>query len=122
MNESENNILFAIIDKSSNTHIGNIKLGDIHPVHKYADIGLIIGNKNYWGKGIGTEAIKLVSQYAFENLNLMKVIAGIYENNVGSIKAFKKCGFKEAYVKKDTYFFENKFIDAIYFELYNNKL
>ena len=122
MNESENNILFAIIDKSSNTHIGNIKLGDIHPVHKYADIGLIIGNKNYWGKGIGTEAIKLVSQYAFENLNLRKVIAGIYENNVGSIKAFKKCGFKEAYVKKDTYFFENKFIDAIYFELYNNKL
>ena len=41
MNNSNNNILFAIVDKESDKHIGNIKLGDIHPVHKYADIGLV---------------------------------------------------------------------------------
>lgn len=122
MNNSENNILFAIIDKSSNKHIGNIKLGNIHPVHKYADIGLIIGDKNYWGKGIATKSIQLVTEYAFNNLNLRKVIAGIYENNIGSIRAFEKCGFKRAYIKKDTYFFEDRYINAIVFELYNKNL
>lgn len=119
MNNSENNILFAIIDKSSDKHIGNIKLGNIHPVHKYADIGLIIGDKNCWGKGIGTKSIQLVTDYAFNKLNLRKVIAGVYEYNIGSIRAFEKCGFKRAYVKKDTYFFEGNYIDAIVFELYN---
>lgn len=119
MNNSENNILFAIIDKSSDKHIGNIKLGNIHPVHKYADIGLIIGEKNCWGKGIGTKSIQLVTDYAFNKLNLRKVIAGVYEYNIGSIRAFEKCGFKRAYVKKDTYFFEGNYIDAIVFELYN---
>lgn len=119
MNNSENNVLFAIIDKSSDKHIGNIKLGNIHPVHKYADIGLIIGEKNFWGKGIGTKSIQLVTDYAFNKLNLRKVIAGVYEYNIGSIRAFEKCGFKRAYVKKDTYFFEGNYIDAIVFELYN---
>ncbi len=119
MNNSDNNILFAIIDKSSDKHIGNIKLGNIHPVHKYADIGLIIGDKNYWRKGIATKSINLVSEYAFNDLNLRKVLAGVYKNNIGSIRAFEKCGFKKAYVKKDTYFFEGSYIDAIVFELYN---
>lgn len=119
MNNSENNVLFAIIDKSSDKHIGNIKLGNIHPVHKYADIGLIIGDKNYWGKGIGTKSIQLVTEHAFDNLNLRKVLAGVYEYNIGSIRAFEKCGFKRAYVKKDTYFFDGNYIDAIVFELYN---
>lgn len=122
MNSSENNILFAIIDKESDKHIGNIKLGGIHPVHKYADIGLVIGDKNYWGRGIATNAISLVCKYAFDELNLRKVFAGVYENNIGSIKAFKKCGFKKAYIKKDTYFFNGDFIDAFVFELYNKNL
>lgn len=122
MNNSDNNVLFAIIDKESDTHIGNIKLGNIHPIHKYADIGLIIGDKTYWGRGIATNAIKLVSEYAFDELNLRKVFAGVYENNIGSIRAFEKCGFRKAYIKEDTYFFDGKFIDAIVFELYNKKL
>ena len=119
MNNSNNNILFAIVDKESDKHIGNIKLGDIHPVHKYADIGLVIGDKNYWGRGIATNAINLVSKYAFDILNLRKVFAGVYEKNIGSIKAFEKCGFKKAYTKKDTYFFDDQYIDAFVFELYN---
>lgn len=122
MNNSENNILFAIVDKESDAHIGNIKLGNIHPIHKYADIGLLIGDKNYWGRGIATNAIKLVSEFAFDELNLRKVFAGVYENNIGSIRAFEKCGFKKAYIKKDNYFFDGKFIDAFVFELYNENL
>lgn len=119
MNDSDNNFLFAIIDKCSDKHIGNIKLGNVHPVHKYADIGLIIGDKSYWNKGIATKAIGIICEYAFQELNLRKVFAGVYETNIGSIKAFEKNGFKRAYVKRDTYFFEDKYIDAIVFELYN---
>lgn len=117
---NQSNVMFAIIDKKTNNHIGNIKLGNINQFHKFADIGIIIGQKEFWNKGIGSKAIYLVVNYAFSRLNLRKVFAGIYENNIGSIKAFEKCGFKKSFVEKDKYFFEGEYIDAIIYEKYNS--
>src|SRR5260370_22360467 len=59
MNESDANYFFGIFLKRGNLHIGNIKIGSIDPMHQFADIGLLIGNKNEWGKGYATEAISL---------------------------------------------------------------
>ncbi len=75
-------------------HIGNIKLGPINWIDRYADISLFIGEKDLRGKGYGTEAIKLLTDYAFKRLNLHKLRAGIYCRNVASINAFKKSGFE----------------------------
>lgn len=116
---NNNNITFAIVEKEKNKHIGNIKLGNINWIHRYAEIGLIIGEKDYWGKGIAREAIGLVVDYAFKGINLRKLNAGIYINNVGSIKAFQKCGFKQAFIEKEKYFFEGKYIDSITLEIFN---
>jgi RimJ/RimL family protein N-acetyltransferase len=87
-------ILLAICDKKHDLHIGNIKLGSINWYHRRAEISLLIGNKAYWGKGIATQAIQLISQFAFQTLNLNKLMAGAYKDNVGSIKAFQNCGYK----------------------------
>lgn len=89
-----NEIFFAICDKNNNKHIGNIKLGPINWYHRKADISLLVGDKKYWGKGIASESISLVVEFAFNVLNLNKVCAGYYINNIGSAKAFEKCGFK----------------------------
>ena len=74
-------------------HIGNIKLGPIHPIHKRADISLFIGDRKAWGLGLATEAISLVRDWAFMQLELHKLSAGIYGENIGSRRAFEKCGF-----------------------------
>jgi ribosomal-protein-alanine N-acetyltransferase len=95
VNNSNDSIIFGIFHKKSDTHIGNIKLGPINWHHKVSEMGLLIGDKSYWGKGYATEAIGLVSNYAFETLNLFKVTAGCYEGNVGSLKAFLKDDFRE---------------------------
>lgn len=88
-----NEILLAICDKKNDLHIGNIKIGPINWYHRRADISLFIGNKDYWGKGIATQAIQLMSQFGFNTLNLNKLMAGAYKHNFGSIKAFQKCGY-----------------------------
>jgi len=93
MNESQNNFLFGIFDQENDKHIGNIKIGNINYFHRYGDIGLLVGNKDYWGKGVATEAIGLVTKYGFEELNLNKVFAGMYSLNKGSYEAFIKNGF-----------------------------
>ena len=90
---SGNNYFFAICENDSAQHIGNIKLGPINNHHKRADIGILIGEKSFWGKGAGSEAISLITRYAFDVLGLRKVNAGCYSNNLGSEKAFLKCGF-----------------------------
>lgn len=73
-------------------HIGNIKIGPIHKFYSYADISYFIGDKNYWGKGLATEAIKSLLKFGFEVINLNKIQAGVFASNIGSIKALEKAG------------------------------
>lgn len=110
-----NNIepLFAICSIENDEHIGNIKLGPINPHHKYADISLFIGEKAYWGKGLATEAIKLLTNYGFKTLNLNKLCASAYVENIGSINAFKKCGYLEEGLLRKKYVSGDKLTDIV---------
>jgi len=110
---------FAIIAKDRNIHIGNIKLSGVNKNHKYGDVGLIIGRKEYYGRGIATECIRLVTEFAFKQLGLHKVWCGIYAPNTGSIKAFQKAGW-EIYAKDpQKCLFEGTYIDCIYLHKIN---
>ena len=85
---------FAICLLDQNRHIGNIKLGPINWLHRRADISLFIGDRQCWGQGYATEAISLVRDWAFQELDLQKLNAGIYVGNLGSRRAFEKSGFE----------------------------
>lgn len=93
INNSTDSILFGIYDNKS--HIGNIKLGPLVHKHCRASIGVVIGDKNYWGKGVASAAIENLVEYAFSAFDLKKLTAGCYAPNKGAIKAFIKNGFVE---------------------------
>ena len=111
---SSNHVIFAIIDKESDRHIGNITLNNINWVNRTADSGIMIGEKDFWGKGYGTEAIRLVSDYAFKRLNLHKVTAGIVAIHQASIKAFEKAGFEIEGQAKSQFFLDGQYYDSLY--------
>jgi len=102
MLKSQNDYLFAIITKDDQgKHIGNIKIGPIHPRHTYADISYFLGDRVYWGKGLVTQAIDLVTRFGFDVLGLYRIQAGVYEKNIGSIRALQKSHFvHEATLRK----------------------
>lgn len=77
----------------SNEHIGNIKIGFINNIYKRGELSLFIGAKEHWGKGLGSEAVRAVSSFSKEKLGLKKIEAGCYEDNLGSLRIFLKCGF-----------------------------
>ena len=85
---------FAICLASEGRHVGNIKLGPIQWLHRRADLSLFIGERKCWGQGYASEAIALVRDWAFRELDLQKLNAGIYSGNLGSRRAFEKCGFE----------------------------
>ena len=86
-------LLLGIFKKKELTHIGNIKLGPINRRHHVGDVGFLIGEKNEWGKGYATDAILMLCEYAFHQLDLVKITAGCYEKNEGSKRALLKAGF-----------------------------
>lgn len=108
----KNNLFFAIFLRGCGKHIGNIKLGPVNCKHGYGEIGIIIGDKMSWGKGIATEAIKLVKNYAFNKLKIHKLTAGAYSKNIGSIKAFQKAGFYIEGVLKKQCSCKGKYVDC----------
>ena len=99
-----NYYIYAICDKNTEEHIGNIKIGPLRRYDGISDLVTIIGNRNYWGNGVGTEAIKLVVQKAFFEGGLRKFSASIDSNNRGSLNAYQRAGFKlEAKLKNFFY-------------------
>jgi [ribosomal protein S5]-alanine N-acetyltransferase len=117
---SKKEILFGIFNSDDN-HIGNIKLGNIDYFHGYAEIGLLIGEKKLAEKGSGTKAIELVTVHAFQELKLRKVMAGVYANNIASIKAFEKNGFKRVGVYKSHRVCDEGIVDQFMYEMLNNQ-
>ena len=110
-NNSDDIYLFGIFTKSD-IHVGNIKLGPIKRNHSLAAISIFLGNKKYWGKGIGPDAIKLVTNFSFSELALNKLTAGMYSNNINSIKAFEKIGFVKEGLRVKHYKLGTNFIDV----------
>lgn len=107
------NVFLAIVLKDGDRHIGNIKLGPINWVHRFGDIGILIGEKDCWGKGYATEAIRLVVDYAFRSLDLHKLTASCYDPNRSSVKAFQKAGFDIEGARKAHFYHDGRYVDDI---------
>lgn len=90
---SPNSAFFGIKSHLLDRHVGNIKLGPIDEYHRPGDIGILVGDKAAWGKGIATTAISLITEIARNQLKLRKLTAGCYASNVGSQRAFENAGF-----------------------------
>lgn len=109
LNDSSNHHLFGIFDKKTTQHIGNIKLGFINTHHSSASVGLLIGDKDYWGKGLATEAIISITNWGFQSMDLQKIEASCYDTNIGSLKAFFKAGYTlEGYLRKKVIYKEQR--------------
>ncbi len=87
-------LFFGIFLKENGEHIGNIKLEPIDFKKKIATLGMLIGVKNYWGKGYATETLKMLINYSFNILDLEEINLGLLKQNIGALKAYEKSGFK----------------------------
>lgn len=102
--KSKNTIVLAIVDKKTDTHIGNCTIQNINWTNRHAEYAVIIGEKKFWRKGIGTEVAKLLIEHAFNRLNLNKVWLGVNTQNKGAVRSFEKAGFvREGILRQEIY-------------------
>ena len=109
-----NNYLCGIFKKDTNIHVGNVLLSRIDLINSNCNIGILVG-KEYWGEGIGTSAVSLMTDYALDVLKLHKVIAGVVEENIGSAKLFRKAGFTLEGIRREEFKFKGKFLNTLYY-------
>lgn len=112
VNQSTDSILFGIFLQDG-THIGNIKLGPINSANRRADVGLLLGDKGQWGKGYATRAIRLVSDFAFRDLGLVRLTAGCHQPNQGSLRSFMKAGYQHEGTLDNYWQCEGQGVDGI---------
>lgn len=90
---SENDLFLGIRDPRNDLHVGNLRLGPIDHNHRRAEIGIVIGERAAWGRGIASAALTLLQGIARDELGLWRLAASCYAANEGSRRAFEKAGF-----------------------------
>ena len=105
--------VFAICTVYSNLHIGNISLQQINHKNKSAEFAILVGNKDYWGKGFSKEAGKLIFDYGFNILKLHRIYCGTNKENILMQKLAIALGMKEEGCKKEALFKNGNFYDVL---------
>lgn len=93
--------------------IGNIQFLDIHWRGLHTEIGIMIGEKDYWDQGYGTEAMRLMLEHGFGTLNLHRIWLQVYNKNIRGIRAYDKAGFIVEGRLREAHYQHGRYYDTI---------
>ena len=102
-----------MIDNEEGTPIGTIQLYDFNEQDKCCKLGIRIGDKDYWGKSYGEDAVKTLLEYAFMKIDIYRVTLKVYEYNERAVKCYLKCGFQYEGRTRQSAYIDGKFYDEI---------
>ncbi len=114
---TDTKFLFGVFTKEGDEHIGNATLYNIKYNTGTFDYGFLIGEKEYWGKNVGTETTLMLLKFGFEDLKLRKFFGGIYSNNTASRFVVHRIGFTKEARLRGRFLFEGKPIDQIVYSM-----
>jgi RimJ/RimL family protein N-acetyltransferase len=104
---------FAIETKDG-VHIGFCGLHRGSPEDRHAELGIMIGEKEYWSQGHGTDAMLTALRFAFYQMNLHKVSLGVFEFNARAQAVYRKCGFVEEGRRREEYYQDGRYWDVVW--------
>ncbi|MFN8443867.1 MAG: GNAT family protein [Caldilineaceae bacterium] len=110
---------FAI--EADGLYIGGCALFQVDAIAHTCGLGITIGDKNYWGRGYGTDAIRLLLDYAFRLQNMRKVYLSVNGNNERAIGAYRHCGFVEEGRLREHVWSNGNYIDLIQMGILRNE-
>jgi ribosomal-protein-alanine N-acetyltransferase len=110
-------LVIEVIEGHSTKPIGSCGLHQINPKDHDSVFGIVIGEKDYWSKGYGTEAARLLINYGFQQLNLHRISSAAVAFNERSIKLHRKLGFREEGRRREAVFKNGRYHDHVMFGL-----
>ena len=118
---------YSIVDIETNELLGSCGFANLNNLNQTGEVGIFIGNKNFWNKGYGTEALSLLLDFGFKVLNLHNISLTAVSFNSRAIKVYEKIGFKVIGKRRESILrgkerFDMVYMDILYNEFYKNKV
>jgi len=107
---------FAVIEKETDTLLGNCSLQEVNSIRRVGEIGVFIGDKENRHKGYGTEAILLTLEYGFKSLNLNNIMLRVFDFNSNALECYEKIGFRKIGERREAYYVNGAYHNEIYMD------
>ena len=114
-------VWFILALKEDDRVIGEAGLLRMFPAWRTTDLSIIIGEREAWGKGYGTEAINLLLDYAFGYLNFHRVAVGVVGFNEAALRFYERVGFRREGIQRDGYYYGHKYHDFVMMSILENE-
>lgn len=111
--KDDREIILALALQEKDKHLGNVGLHRIDWKNRHGELGIMIGEKDEWGKGYGGEAIGLILRYGFERLNLHRIYLRVYANNQRALRCYEQAGFRREGVQRESHFAQGRYWDTL---------
>lgn len=111
------NVILAVVDSKTHRHIGNIALQHIDHIQRTAEFAILIGEREYWGRGFAYEASHLIINHGFTELNLHRIYCGTLQSNVGMQKLAEKLSFQKEGRRRQALYKNGHYQDVIEYGL-----
>ncbi len=105
--------LFTIYERATGRPIGNCGLHEVDHQNRQTEVGILIGEPGARGRGFGTEAMRLLLDYAFTGLGLHNVMLKVFEYNLAGRRCYEKVGFREIGRRRESRWYNGRFWDEI---------
>ena len=92
--------------------VGTATVQSVKRVHGTCELGLLIGEKSFWGQGASTEAMELVAEFVFDTLGLRRLTGGSYSANLGMNFTFNRLGWRREGTLREAFLFDGTYIDG----------
>lgn len=115
MNNSANDSFFAVDFKDK--FIGTLKIGHIDWKIGTGDLGILIGNLDYRGKGLSEKICRMGLEYAFNILGLRRMSAGCYEKNIAMCRCFERIGFNKIGIERESLSLEGELCNHVLYDI-----
>lgn len=114
LQDRKDDMVFAIEARVGDAwvHIGNTGLHRIDWKERLAVFGIVLGEKDYWGKGYGTDATRAMLGFAFKTLNLHRVELEVFDFNPRAIRCYEKAGFRREGTRRESHFHDGRYCNA----------
>ncbi|MBN2080829.1 GNAT family N-acetyltransferase [bacterium] len=114
---SQRDLVLGIVRRSDSRYIGNVGLHGISPENQTAEYGIMIGERDCWGQGLGTAAGRLMLDHGFNRLNLRRIFLRVLDFNQRGTKSYEKLGFQFEGRQRQQVFREGRYFDMLYMGL-----
>jgi RimJ/RimL family protein N-acetyltransferase len=111
--EEERPLTIEVNENGKWQAIGNIGFFKIDSISRSSEVGIMIGNKDYWDKGYGTESMKLILKHGFYTLNLNRIFLRVFANNPRAIRCYEKVGFVLEGRMRQAIYTEGEYFDIL---------